>query len=81
MAEGRSRLGLICGVIGGAVSLLLQEVYYIVNYLQFGRDSFWNYETVLLLMVSLLPGIGLYYLLFKRKRYPLYFIQVSWLPG
>lgn len=68
MAEGRSRLGLICGVIGGAVSLLLQEVYYIVNYLQFGRDSFWNYETVLLLMVSLLPGIGLYYLLFKRKR-------------
>ena len=68
MAEGRRPLGSICGVIGGAVSLLLQEVYYIVNYLQFGRESFWNYETVLLLMVSLLPGFGLYYLLFKRKK-------------
>jgi hypothetical protein len=67
MSVQRRWLGLICGLIGGGVSLLLQVAYYIFNWVQFGRDRFWNYESVLILMISLLPGFGLYYWLFKRK--------------
>jgi hypothetical protein len=66
--EKRWRLGLLCGLIGGAVSFILQELYYFANYWWYGRLRFWNYEMVLLLMISLLPGFGLYYWLFKRKQ-------------
>jgi hypothetical protein len=65
IGDQRWRLGLLCGVIGGAVSLTLQDAYYLFNYRQFGRTSFWNYESFLVLIFSLAPGIGLYYGLLK----------------
>lgn len=58
-------LGAISGVIGGAVCFILQIIYYGAMYIIFGRESFWNYEMVLVTMISALPGIGLYVLLQK----------------
>ena len=56
-------LGLISGAIGGAICYLLQVIYYVFMVVAFGRESFWNYESVLVLFLTALPGIGLYLLL------------------
>ena len=58
-------LGAVSGAVGGAVSFILQVLYYEIMYIVFGRESFWNYEVVILMMLSFLPGIGLYLLLQK----------------
>ena len=58
-------LGTISGAIGGAVCYILQVIYYVFMYVVFGRESFWNYETVFVLFLTALPGIGLYLLLKK----------------
>ena len=62
----RQRLvGILAGTIGGVISFVLQFLYYIMMYIMFGRESFWNYESVLVFFVSVLPGFGLYKLLQK----------------
>ena len=62
----RQRLaGLIAGVIGGAICFILQFLYLLFMYIVFGRESFWNYEMVVVLLISALPGIGIYKLLQK----------------
>ncbi len=62
----RQRLaGLIAGAIGGAICFILQFIYLLFMYIVFGRESFWNYEMVLVLLISALPGIGIYKLLQK----------------
>ncbi|MFT3893996.1 MAG: hypothetical protein QM730_20395 [Anaerolineales bacterium] len=58
-------VGVLSGVIGGAISFILQFAYYVAMYILFGREGFWNYESVLVLFVSALPGYGLYKLLQK----------------
>ena len=58
-------IGAISGAVGAAVSFILQIVYYEFMYIAFGRESFWNYEAVLVLFLSALPGFGLYALLKK----------------
>lgn len=65
MSIGRRLLGMFSGAIGGLVCVILQILYYEIMYFKFGRESFWNYETVLVLLVSALPGVGLYILLKK----------------
>ena len=62
----RQRLtGLIAGAIGGAICFILQFIYILFMYVVFSRESFWNYEIVLVLVISALPGIGIYKLLQK----------------
>jgi hypothetical protein len=58
-------IGAISGSIGAAVSFILQVIYFEFMYIAFGRESFWNYEAVLVLFLSALPGYGLYVLLKK----------------
>lgn len=58
-------LGAVSGAIGGAICFILQVVYYEFMYFAFGRESFWNYEMVIVLLLSALPGFGLYALLTK----------------
>jgi hypothetical protein len=65
----RQRLaGLIAGAIGGAICFILQFIYILFMYIVFARDSFWNYELVVVLLISALPGIGIYKLLQKLTR-------------
>ena len=62
----RQRLaGLIAGAIGGAICFILQLIYFLFMYIAFGRESFWNYEIVFVLLISALPGFGIYKLLQK----------------
>ena len=56
-------VGLLSGAIGGVLSYILQFAYYVLMYIFFRRESFWNYESVLVLFISVLPGFGLYKLL------------------
>lgn len=58
--------GLLSGVIGGVLSFSIQTIYYILMYLFFGRESFWNYEMFIVLAISVLPAIGLYALITKK---------------
>jgi hypothetical protein len=58
-------IGAISGAIGAAISFILQVIYYQFMYIAFGRESFWNYEAVLVLFMSVVPGYGLYLLLKK----------------
>ena len=59
--------GLISGAIGGVISYSIQTIYYILMYLFFGRESFWNYEMFIVLAISVLPAIGLYALITKKR--------------
>jgi hypothetical protein len=65
MSIGRRFLGIFSGAVGGALCYILQILYYEFMYIKFGRESFWNYESALVLFLSALPGIGLYILLKK----------------
>jgi hypothetical protein len=58
-------VGLLSGAIGGAICFVLQFIYFIFMYIAFGRENFWNYEMVFVLLISALPGIGIYKLLQK----------------
>ena len=59
--------GLIAGAIGGAICFILQFIYLLFMYMMFGRESFWNYEMVLVLFICALPGYGIYKLLLKNS--------------
>lgn len=61
----RRGIGAISGAIGAVISVILQIFYYEFMYFVYGRESFWNYESVLVLFISALPGYGLYLLLKK----------------
>jgi hypothetical protein len=67
MSIRRRWAGAVSGAIGGLISFILQSIYYILMYAFFERESFWNYEMVIVLLVSVLPGVGLYYLLTKKR--------------
>lgn len=67
MSVSRRWAGAVSGAIGGLISFILQSIYYILMYVFFGRESFWNYEMGIVLMVSVLPGVGLYLLLIKKR--------------
>jgi hypothetical protein len=62
------RIGVISGAIGGVISFILNILYFMFIYLQFGRDTFWYYELVIVFILSLLPGIGIYFLLNKIQK-------------
>lgn len=62
------RIGVISGTIGGVISFVLNILYFMFIYFQFGRDTYWNYELAIVFMLSLLPGIGIYYLLYKIQK-------------
>jgi len=61
----RRGIGAVSGAIGAVISVILQVLYYEIMYFFYGRESFWNYESVLVFFVSALPGYGLYLLLKK----------------
>jgi hypothetical protein len=63
-------LGAVCGAIGGVVSFALQALYYIFMYLAFGREEFWDLETAIVMIVSFAPGVGLYWLLTRKRDRP-----------
>lgn len=65
MSTQQRFVGLVSGAIGGALSFVIQFAYYVLMYIFFGRESFWNYESVLVLGISILPGFGIYKLLQK----------------
>ena len=58
-------IGAIAGAVGAVISFILQVIYFQFMYIAFGRESFWNYEAVFVLFLSVLPGFGLYILLKK----------------
>lgn len=60
IAVKKRGVGAISGASGGALCFLIQFFYFTLMYLFFGRESFWSFEVVLVLLVSLAPGIGLY---------------------
>jgi hypothetical protein len=66
MAVGHRGIGILCGTLGGLVSFVLQFLYYTFMYLIFDREEFWNYEMGIVMLVSFLPGIGLYWLLTRK---------------
>jgi Ca2+/Na+ antiporter len=65
MSIGRRFIGAVSGAIGGVICVILQILYYTIMYFKFGRESFWDIESVILVFIAAVPGIGLYMLLKK----------------
>lgn len=68
IATRRRRLGALSGFIGGALSFHIHILYYKFMFIWFGRESFWNYEMAIVMLVSFLPGIGIFFFLTPKKK-------------